>query len=52
MRNEEETLPTLIDRIDKTLDPIHSIEKEIIIINDNSNDNTFSICEKYCLNNN
>ena len=40
MRNEEETLPTLIDRIDKTLDPIHSIEKEIIIINDNSNDNT------------
>ena len=43
MRNEEETLPVLIERIDNTLDSIPSIEKEIIIINDNSNDATGSV---------
>ena len=46
MRNEEETLPILIERIDKTLDSIPSIEKEIIIINDNSNDGTGSVASK------
>ena len=43
MRNEEETLPILIERIDKSLDAFPSIQKEIIIINDNSNDETGSV---------
>ena len=45
--NEEKTIGKLLDKIIKIELNQINFEKEIIVVDDGSNDNTANICEKY-----
>ena len=49
-RNEEETIGDVLSEINKTLADLKGIKKEVIVIDDGSNDQTFKIAKRYVKN--